>query len=85
MGTSERYFGHSVDRCSLTWARVYSAGIAVAVVMIIIANAPAVLTDPLSLAIAQIRVNAASTQPPVVTLQSSETMTEQVTSAKKAK
>ena len=69
----------------MTWARVYSAGIAVAVVMIIIANAPAVLTDPLSLAIAQIRVNAASTQPPVVTLQSSETMTEQATSAKKAK
>lgn len=85
MGTSERYFGHSVDRCSLTWARVYSVGIAVAVALVIIANAPAVLTDPLSLAIAQIRVNAASSQTPDYTHPSSETTSETVMSGKKTK
>ena len=69
----------------MTWARVSSVGIAVAVALIIIANAPAVLTDPLFLAVAQIRVNAATTQPANVTPTASETMPETVTSAKKAK
>jgi hypothetical protein len=85
LGTSERYFGHSVDRCSLTWARVSSAGIAVAVALIIIANTPAVLTDTLALAVAQIRVNAAATQPVPVTVVPSETMGEPVSTPKKAK
>lgn len=69
----------------MTWARVSSVGIALAVALVIIANAPAVLTDPLYLAVAQIRVNAATTQPTVVTLPSSETMSETATSVKKAK
>lgn len=69
----------------MTWARVSSVGIALAVALVIIANAPAVLTDPLYLAVAQIRVNAATTQPAVVTLPSSETMSETATSVKKAK
>ena len=69
----------------MTWARVSSVGIAVAVALIIIANAPAVLTDPLYLAVAQIRVNAATTQPAYVTPTASETTQETVTSAKKAK
>jgi hypothetical protein len=69
----------------VNWARLSSIGIAVAVALVIIANAPAVLTDPIALAIAQIRVNAATTQPTVVTLPSSETMMETVTSGKKDK
>jgi uncharacterized protein involved in exopolysaccharide biosynthesis len=40
---------------------VTSVGIAVACALIIIAHAPAILTDPLFTAIAQIRVNAATT------------------------
>ena len=70
----------------MTWARWSSAGIAVAVVMIIISNAPAVLIDPLALAIAQMRVNAATTPPAIVTIQSSEVSTsESATSAKKVR
>lgn len=38
-----------------------SVGIAVACALVILANAPAVLIDPISLALAQIRVNAATT------------------------
>lgn len=45
----------------MTWARLSSVCIAVAVAMILIANAPAILTDPIETAIAQIRVNAAKT------------------------
>jgi len=50
----------------MTWARVSSIGIAVAVALVIIANAPAVLTDPLYMAVAQIRINAAKTPPPII-------------------
>jgi hypothetical protein len=69
----------------VTWAKASSVLIAVAVALIIIANTPAVLTDMLATAVAQIRVNAATTQPTVVTIQSSETMTGSETSVKKAK
>jgi len=41
----------------------------VAVALIIIANAPAMLLDPVFLAVAQIRANAAKTAPAVVTLE----------------
>jgi len=70
----------------MTWARVSNVGVAVAVVMIIIANAPAVLTDTLQTAVAQMRVNAAITQPAVVTLQSEISSNESVpaTSVKKS-
>jgi hypothetical protein len=68
----------------MTWARVSSIGIAVACALIIIANAPAVLTDPLSLAIAQIRVNAATSELTRVTPSSSNSTTEE-TLATKAK
>lgn len=67
----------------MTWARVSSFGIAVAVVLIIIANAPAVLTDTLQTAIAQIRVNAATTQPLNVVVTPSETTSETPTLEKK--
>ena len=41
-----------------------SVGIAVACALVIIANAPPILTDPLFTAVAQIRVNAATTSKP---------------------
>jgi hypothetical protein len=69
----------------MTWARVSSFGIAIAVALIIIANAPAVLTDTLQTAIAQIRVNAATTQPLNVVVPPSETTGEAPTLVKKAK
>jgi hypothetical protein len=69
----------------MTWARVSSFGIAIAVALIIIANAPAVLTDTLQTAIAQIRVNAATTQPLNVVVTPSETTGEAPTLVKKAK
>lgn len=68
----------------MTWAKVSSIGIAVAVALVIIANAPAVLTDPLSLAIAQIRVNAATSAQPAPPT-TSEMSSEVVTSVRKAK
>jgi hypothetical protein len=69
----------------LTWARVASAGIAVACALIIIAHTPAVLVDPLVTAIAQIRVNAATTAPVEITSETSETTPSIVTSAKKVR
>jgi len=57
----------------VTWARVSSVGIALACALIIIAYVPAVLTDSLVLAIAQIRVNAATTVPPTPVPTESET------------
>jgi hypothetical protein len=57
----------------------------VAVALVIIANAPAVLMDPLFLAIAQIRINTATSVPVAVTPASSETMEQTVTSAKKTR
>jgi hypothetical protein len=44
----------------LSWARVKSVGIASAVVLVLMANAPAVLVDPLQNAVAQVRWNANS-------------------------
>ena len=65
-----------------------SVGIAVAVALVIIANAPPVLTDPLALAVAQIRVNTAKTPPPVVTsqqpLQNFEVVEQETSEPKKA-
>ena len=69
----------------MNWARVSSISIAVAVALVIIANAPAILMDPLYLAVAQIRVNAATSQSTAVPVPSSETTPEIVTSVKKAK
>jgi len=43
-------------------SKVSSICISVAVALVIIANAPAVLVDPLVTALTQIRVNAAQTQ-----------------------
>jgi uncharacterized protein involved in exopolysaccharide biosynthesis len=64
---------------------VTSVGIAVACALIIIAHAPAILTDPLFTAIAQIRVNAATTSTPAdqVGTSTSESSAQSVT--KKAK
>jgi hypothetical protein len=45
----------------MTWAKAGPAVIAVACLLVIIANTPAVLVDPLALAVAQIRQNAAKT------------------------
>jgi len=60
MGASERYFGHSVDRRPMSWARVKSTSVVAAVALVLIANAPAVLVDPLQNAVAQVRWNANS-------------------------
>ena len=72
----------------MNWARVSSVGIAVAVALVIIANAPPVLTDPLALAVAQIRVNTAKTPSPVVTsqqpLQNFEVVEQETSEPKKA-
>jgi len=46
----------------VNWAKVSSAAIAVAVALVIIANAPPVLTGPLAIAIAQIRSNIVKTE-----------------------
>jgi len=51
----------------MTWVKVYPAVIAVACVLVILANAPAVLLDPLVTAVAQIRKNAAKTETTVTT------------------
>ncbi len=45
----------------MNWAKVYPAGIAVACLLVIIANTPPILTDNLVTAIAQIRQNTAKT------------------------
>ena len=72
----------------MNWARVSSVGIVVAVALVIIANAPPVLTDPLALAVAQIRVNTAKTPSPVVTsqqpLQNLEAVEQETSEPKKA-
>lgn len=52
----------------MTWAKVSSGVIAIACVLVIIANAPAVLTDNLVTAVAQIRKNAAKTEPLLVAI-----------------
>jgi len=57
----------------LNLGKVYSSLIAVAVALILIANAPAILVDPLVTAVAQIRVNAATTQQATVTTSETET------------
>jgi uncharacterized protein involved in exopolysaccharide biosynthesis len=69
----------------VTWARVFPTIVTVACVLVILANAPAVLVDPLYKAIAQIRVNAATTVETKVTSGSSESSpTSQETLVKKA-
>lgn len=45
-------------------SKVVSYGIVVAVALVILANAPAILMDPLTTAVAQIRWNAATTLQP---------------------
>lgn len=67
----------------MNWARVSSAGIAVACAFILIAHAPAVLTDPLYLAIAQIRGTAAVSVPPPVVEPESVMTLDSLTSAVK--
>ena len=64
--------------------KVSSIFIAVAVALILIANAPAILVDPLFTAVAQIRANAATSQAATVTTPLSET-TQEVTVAPKVK
>jgi hypothetical protein len=69
----------------LSWGKAGPAFIAVAIALVIIANAPAVLVDPLALAVAQIRANAAKTAPTAVVLETSETESPVATSVKKTK
>jgi hypothetical protein len=69
----------------VTWARVSSLCVAVAVALVIIANAPAVLTDTLQTAIAQIRVNAATSPRIGVAATSDESSTTAETPVKKIK
>lgn len=45
----------------MNWSKAYPTMIVVACLLVIIANTPAVLVDTLSTAVAQIRINAATT------------------------
>lgn len=67
----------------MNWAKVYPVLVALACVLVVIANTPAILTDPLATAVAQIRVNAAVTQLPDDTSKSSETTTSETSGVKK--
>lgn len=67
----------------MTWARLSSVAIAVAVALILVANTPAVLTDPIETAIAQIRVNAAKTTRADLPLPASEMTSEEEMSVQK--
>jgi len=70
----------------LTWARVGTAGIAVACALILIAHAPAILTDPIQTAVSQVRWNAYKTEKAEAAALGSETIPEvTVTSVKKTK
>jgi len=67
------------------WAKLFPAVIAVACVLVIIAHTPAVLTDPLATAIAQIRQNAAKVDPSVVYSKGTENPYPEETSEQKSK
>lgn len=70
----------------MSWLKVYPSVVAVACVLIIIANTPAILTDNLVTAVAQIRANTAKTVPLSVPSSDTEIPYPEVTpAAKKAK
>jgi hypothetical protein len=68
----------------MTWARVSSVAIAVAVALILIVHLPAIVMDPLVTAFSQVRKNTASNSTPFVPIPSLETTMDVETSVKKA-
>jgi len=67
----------------VSWVKVSPAVIAVTCALVIIANTPAVLLDPLALAVAQIRQNAAKTELSVVQPQEVNVLPQEETPAPK--